>query len=176
MSEETKLAQLAVIVVLSGVASWYAFRTFTTPQSRTVVMVRLLALIVFVVGTGIGAGSYFASFFPPIFAVIATGVLTFFGLLVYGIRGTPDARIEDRDLRVSIAASVTVMYLVLVGYGVFVVGGKADSAPDPIALPLMNSFTAIVGTVIAFYFGATAYIDGKRPSGSDMTKGENPTA
>ena len=158
MSEALKLAQLAAIVILAAASAWFFIRTYSQTVSRQSILIRLFALTIVIVGVGIGAGSYFASFFPPIFAFIATGLLTFFGFVSLLFRGTPDARVEDRDIRIAIAASITTMYLTIVGYGIWV--GKSGET-DPIALSLMNSFSAVVGTVIAFYFGTTAYLEGK---------------
>jgi ABC-type xylose transport system permease subunit len=156
MSEPQKWAQLAVIVILALVVAWCIVRWHSAGIGRQAILIRIVALNLLVLGVGIGAGSYFASFFPPIFAITATGILTFFGLLSYALQGKSDSRIEDRDLRVAIAGSITTMYLVLVGYGVWV---ESTGTPDPIAQNLMNSFSTVVGTVIAFYFGASAYTE-----------------
>jgi hypothetical protein len=172
MSETMKWGQLAVIVILAGAAAWFVVRSYARSLSRSGIMARIFALILVIVGVGIGAGSFFESFFPPIFAVIATGLVTFFGLLIHALRGAPDARLEDRDIRIAIAASITTLYLVLVGYGVWV---SDTGRPDPIAQSLMTSLSAVVGTVIAFYFGATAYLEGKSAgSRAQETKKENP--
>jgi hypothetical protein len=59
-------------------------------------------------------------------------------------------------LRGAIAAAIVVEYLVLIGIVAFFRGG-ADKLP-PITESLVSSFTAIVGVVIAFYFGSSAFI------------------
>lgn len=158
MSELEKWMQLAVIVSLAIAVAWFVIASCSANVTRQSMLIRVFAMVIVVLGVGIGAGSYFASFFPPIFAITATGILSFFGLLSYALRSKPDERLEDRDLRVAIAGSITTMYLILVGYGVWV---ESSGTPDPIAENLMNSFSAVVGTVITFYFGASAYTDAK---------------
>jgi hypothetical protein len=106
------------------------------------------------------AGAWFGSFYPPIFAIIATGILTFFDLLYHAIRSAPDKPIQDRDLRIAITGAITTMYLALVAFGVFVRIPK-DEAEAPLAQSLVVSFTSVVGIVIAFYFGTSAYLEGK---------------
>lgn len=162
MSEYEKLAQLIVIVALAVFAGWSVIRLFSSNLSSQAVLGRLLAINLIILGVGIGAGSYFGSgsFYPPIFAIISIGILTFFALLNPATHGDTEThsggRLRDCDMRVAIAASVTTMYLALVGFGVWV---ESAGNTDPIAGDLMTSFSAVVGTVIAFYFGATAYVD-----------------
>ncbi len=169
MSDVQKWSQLGVIVALAVIVAGLVIRTYSQNLSRKAILVRLFALNLIVVGIGIGTGSFFGtgSFYPPIFAIIATGMLTFFGFVGPSVHDVPDARIEDRDIRTAIAASITMMYVVAVGYGIFVVGSQAD----PVAQSLLNSFSTVVGTVIAFYFGASAYLEGKgKTPGTQETK------
>lgn len=53
MSEAMKLGQLAVIVILAAVAAWFVVRTYSTNLSRPIIIARLFALILVVVGVGI---------------------------------------------------------------------------------------------------------------------------
>jgi hypothetical protein len=71
---------------------------------------------------------------------------------------------SDERLRSAIAASATLTYLVLVGtVGLFTTGGQIP----PISQMLLTSFTATVGVIIAFYFGASAYVAGKTSKTSE---------
>jgi hypothetical protein len=95
-----------------------------------------------------------------IFAIVATGLLTFYAMLTHSIGSGSDAQLRDGDMRMAIASSITAMYLMLVGYGVFLAAG--NDAMDPLAKNLFDSFSYIVGIVIAFYFGSSAYVEAKR--------------
>ena len=53
-------------------------------------------------------------------------------------------------------------YLVLVGMVAYFANGDAFGKLLPITETMLASFTATIGVVIAFYFGASAYIEGKR--------------
>jgi hypothetical protein len=121
---------------------------------------RVFALELFLVGAGMSAGAWFGSVYPPIFAIIATGILTFFGILFYAMPNAPDDSLQDRVLRLAITSSITTMYLTLVGFGVFM-RKPADQATDPLAQSLITSFSSVVGVVIAFYFGTGAYLEAR---------------
>jgi len=173
MSAEMKWTQLGVILLLAVALAWLGLRTISQDARRSTLLSRLLALNLLAYGGGIAAGSFFASFFPPIFAIVAMGILTFFGLL-HQPGDAQASRVEDRDLRTAITAAITTMYLALVGYGVFVVR-SGDGTTDPIAQSLMTSFASVVGVVIAFYFGAGAYLEGKAiDSKAGATTGASP--
>jgi hypothetical protein len=86
-------------------------------------------------------------------AIVATAIVTFFGFL----RLTPEtpAGIPDGSLRSAIAASTVVTYLVFVGSAGFF---QSNEQLPEISRLLLTSFTATVGVIIAFYFGASAYV------------------
>jgi hypothetical protein len=92
-------------------------------------------------------------------------------LLLHFIGSTPNARLEDRDVRTAIAAAITIMYLVLVGYGVFIQSVGATER-DPLADTLMTTFSTVVGLVITFYFGSSAYLESRR-AGAHSQKAES---
>jgi protein-S-isoprenylcysteine O-methyltransferase Ste14 len=74
-------------------------------------------------------------------------VFTFYGIWSYErtVQGEPGAK----AMRDAIAASVVLMYLVLVSYAVFFASGDSS---NPITSQLLTSFTSITGVVVAFYF------------------------
>lgn len=80
-------------------------------------------------------------------------VFTFYGIWSYErtVQGEPGAK----AMRDAIAASVVLMYLVLVSYAVFFAAGDS---PNTITSQLLTSFTSITGVVVAFYF-TSATID-----------------
>jgi hypothetical protein len=105
-----------------------------------------------------------------IFAIVTTGLVTVYAQILHLMGLSPDASLRDGDVRTAIALSMTLMYLTLVGYGVFV----ADKSMGALATSLINSFTSLVGVVIAFYFGASAYVEAKRAAaGTDQATVES---
>jgi hypothetical protein len=87
-------------------------------------------------------------------ALVATAVITFFGFLWRS--GGPVG--DERDMRTALTVSIVTVYLVLIGLVAFL-----PAEPSPVQLPaitntMLTSFTAIVGIVVPFYFGVSAYV------------------
>jgi hypothetical protein len=91
------------------------------------------------------------------FAVPATGIVTFFGLIRHELNESKNPRITNSVLRLAIAAALTVAYIVSVGFSMFI--DQRAFTPSALSTQLVGSFTAIVGTVIAFFFGVSGYVD-----------------
>jgi|GEM_PF-2805656 len=117
---------------------------------------------------------------PIGFAVIAAGLLAFAFFAGHQTSaGEPGT--SDRSLRQAFAAAIIIQYLLLVGTVAFFRQG--DQLP-PITQTILSSFTAIVGVVVAFYFGVSAYVqtqkgtraDVKRTSASETPKTSEPAA
>lgn len=74
-------------------------------------------------------------------------VFTFYGIWSYErtVQGEPGAK----AMRDAIAASVVLLYLVLVSWAVFFASGGPSNT---ITSQLLPSFTSITGVVVAFYF------------------------
>ena len=106
---------------------------------------------------------------PLAFCVIAAALITFFWFLS---RSKNDAasQLNDGVLRKAIAASIVVEYIVLVGTFAFWGDSTVAQLPPMTAL-LVPSFTSIVGIVIAFYFGASAYVEARGRSQGTNGKG-----
>lgn len=98
--------------------------------------------------------------FYAMFAILATGLITFFGILLQNLE-VDDRKVSDQSMRLAIAGLISSAYITLLAYTVFVPEGTRLAK---IAEDLVTNFTAIVGTVIAFYFGSTAYIESRRPT------------
>jgi uncharacterized BrkB/YihY/UPF0761 family membrane protein len=83
-------------------------------------------------------------------ALIAVALITFFGVL---------GNTSPQDPRGAITISVVTVFLILVSQVAFysLVPKEENLAFQPISQAMITSFTAIVGIVIPFYFGATAY-------------------
>lgn len=164
-----QLAEFSLIFGASIGIAYYVQRLFARDCSSRAILERLLRVEFIVLGVGIGGAALFKSFYPPIFAIIATGVLTFYGLLLHAVHHAPDARVQDRHIRSAIAAGLTSMYVVLVGYGVFIIKTEGQVI-DPIAQHLITSFSSVVGIVIAFYFGSSAFIESRTSTTRDGGK------
>ena len=87
------------------------------------------------------------------FSVSSIAIVTFFGLARIEINASK----ESWSLRKPIAAAIVIVYLILViNFSFF------DYKELPaITQMLLTSFTTVVGVVIAFYFGSSAYIEAK---------------
>ncbi|MDI3567231.1 hypothetical protein [Bradyrhizobium sp. Arg816] len=88
--------------------------------------------------------------------VLGSGLygFTFFGC-VYAREASTEAA-----LRAAIAAGIVTQYLVLVGLVSFFQG--SDHAMAPITQTMLSNFTTVVGIVVAFYFGASAYLEARK--------------
>jgi hypothetical protein len=96
-------------------------------------------------------------------AVITTALISFYGFLWYGLG---DGDLSVGDMRTAITVAVVSVYLVLIGLVAFL----ALPIPPSGEGTLLGSFTAAVATVVGFYFGATAYVQVKRPELEDRDR------
>jgi len=110
---------------------------------------------------------------PLAFCTPAAGVITFFAMLSERRDGTVTAGSGNERLRQAIAAAVVVQYLVLVGIVAYFING-VDKLP-PITETMLSSFTTVASVVVAFYFGASAFVDSKGKSKSEGAKAESAT-
>ncbi len=98
--------------------------------------------------------------------MVLVGIVSFYGAIGLGVNAK-DKTLSKPDIRLAIAISLITFYLVLVGTTSFFV--RARTLPE-ITETLINHTTNIVGVVIAFYFGTTAY-EAVHKSGTENTKG-----
>ena len=89
------------------------------------------------------------------FTVFAVAVLTFFGTLSLGKTLGGEWRPSKAGLRNAIAVSVIVTHFLILALYVFL---KSPSEQSLMTQSLVTNFTTIVGVVIAFYFGTSAYV------------------
>lgn len=85
------------------------------------------------------------------------GVLTSGALVFFMQLSSPSNESKDSRLRSAIAAGIVIQYLALVATVAFFEQGPKEL--PPITQTLITNFTSIVGVVIAFYFGSSAYIE-----------------
>lgn len=90
-------------------------------------------------------------------AIGSVGVVTFIGVLTLADYVSVEKSISTGEMRSAMAASITVVYLVIMA---FAVSGKLAINSD--IRGVIEHFTWVVGVVIVFYFGAKAvlqYVD-----------------
>ena len=128
-----------------------------------------------------GVGAYLRIRFdtpaPLGLAVGATAIITFVGMLALSQESTGAWKITEASMRTAIASSILAQYQALVAIVAFFSAGT--DAPSGISQTLISNFTTIVGIVIAFYFGASAYVEGRRitagrPADASGDSGANP--
>lgn len=134
----------------------------------------MVIFILTLVASGIVLNNYWVPRAPLAFATVAAGVVTFF----YFVPPNGNAFVDEGRMRGAIASAIIIQYLVIVGFVAYFSPGDAKelSRVDAIAAMLIPSFTSIVGVVIAFYFGASAYVEAKKnrqnQEGNDVKKGD----
>jgi hypothetical protein len=118
----------------------------------------MAALITLLAGVSAGLQFQFQNNWPFIALGVGTGVITFFGLVILCQTGEERWKITGESMRTAIAGAIVVEYLALVGTLAFFVQGEMP----PIAQTMITNFTTVVGIVIAFYFGASAFVQLQR--------------
>jgi len=111
-------------------------------------------MIILLVAICLYADVYFDNPAPLCVAVIGSGVLVFALCIVVSQESGKIWIEESGHIQATIAVSIIVEYLVLVGLTAFY---SSEGTLSPITQALVTNFTSIVGVVIAFYFGASAY-------------------
>jgi hypothetical protein len=137
---------------------------------ETKVVVLLLGLL----GAAILLNKYWAHRAPLAFATAAVGIVTFFFFASRDAHTSSDAVGRESRLRNAIAAAVVIEYLVMVGLVAYFVASEENQQLDPITNTLVASFTSIVGVVIAFYFGSSAYLEVQERQSSNQPKASQP--
>ena len=95
---------------------------------------------------------------PFITMGVGTGAITFFGLLFLFQAGEERWKTAEDSIRTVIAGTIVMEYLALVGTVAFFVQGEMPKITET----LLANFTTIVGIVIAFYFGSSAFVQVQR--------------
>ena len=98
------------------------------------------------------------------FAIVATGLVTFFGILLQNLSGESVNHVTNRSMRLAITGLVTSSYVALLAYMLFI---PENTKLAEVAEGLVTNFTAVVGTVIAFFFGSSAYVEVRNPDPKD---------
>ena len=85
-------------------------------------------------------------------------LVTFFGLLAASESSGKGWGLNKGTMRGAIAATILVVYLFVLSMSAFV---PYQGEMPPMMSTMMNSFTAIIGIMIPFYFGASAYVQSR---------------
>src|SRR5688572_17475988 len=93
-------------------------------------------------------------------AVGITAMFAFVGMLALSQKTDGTWRITEAGMRTAIASTLVAVYISLVSMLTFHVADPGTI--NPITQALLSSFTSIVGVAMAFYFGASAYVEGRR--------------
>ena len=94
-------------------------------------------------------------------AIGSVGILTFIGVLTLADYVSVEKSVSTGEMRSAMAASITVVYLVIIA---FAVSDKLAINSD--IRGVIEHFTWVVGAVIVFYFGSKAvlqYVDRTKP-------------
>jgi len=95
----------------------------------------------------------------------SVSIITFLGMLY--IQRSIESKI---DLKIPIASSITIIYILLVVTWAFY---RSTGDLPQMTETLMSSFTSITGIVIAFYFGSSAYIEVHKKLSKDSEESSN---
>ena len=99
-------------------------------------------------------------------------LVTFFGLLTVGESSGKGWGLNKGTMRGAIAATILVVYLFVLSMSAFV---PYKEEMPPMMSTMMDSFTTIVSIMIPFYFGASAYVQGRSMElDKDMKSAETP--
>ena len=85
--------------------------------------------------------------------LIAVGLISFYGAMGMGF-GNKDNTLSKGDVRLAIVIALITMYIVLTGTVAFF---RGNTTLPEVSSTILGHFTNIVGVVIVFYFGTTAY-------------------
>jgi uncharacterized protein with PQ loop repeat len=114
-----------------------------------------LVLLLLFIGAALAGGLWWnhsqGTLAPVSWAVGVSAVATFFTTLVFL---PPAGKITKSGTRNAITSTFIVTYFLLLGLFVFFEGETGNS---PITDTLVTNFTFLMGVVIAFHFGTTAY-------------------
>ena len=107
-------------------------------------LIVVLDILALALGTIMGA-------VPIAFSIGCVGVITFVGILTLSNYLSRDPELAKREIRKAIAASFTLVYLVLLALVVFT---RVSAANTGLAETIVGHFTWVVGIIIVFYFGS----------------------
>jgi hypothetical protein len=125
------------------------------------------------IAISVWASVVFDSDTPLMVPVAAAGLFGFVFFLGLELNEKSQPKLQEGALRGAIATAIIIEYVVLVSIVAFFKSGP-ETLP-PITQTLITNFTTIVGLVVAFYFGTSAYLQAQKkasraPDGSPQEK------
>ena len=139
-----------------------------TPNPLTRSLAAIAAFIIAVVVAGIVATRLFehSSFLSLMLVLVA--LVAFFGLLMSPGATNEDGTVREARIRLAIAATLVIVYVVFFGTTVFFRDPKATSG---FAEKMLETLTTMLTVVLPFYFGASAVAEyGKRGGESEPSR------
>ncbi|MBV8534873.1 MAG: hypothetical protein JO128_04730 [Alphaproteobacteria bacterium] len=125
------------------------------------------AAIIALIGVCLALDVYWDNDAPICVAVIGSGAIVFAFCIVLSQRSGASWIAEPTHIQATIAASILVQYMALVGLAAFYHGSQQM---PPITQALIANFTTVVGVVVASYFGSYAYLKGQEQKASRSAK------
>ncbi len=132
--------------------------------STTLLLVILGVALVGIVWFGVYMAETMGRDSPLSVALAAVAIVSFLSLLRIQKADSQERLISEPSMRLAIAGTIVIEYVTLVALVAFF-----RESPDeihPVTQMMVNNFTTIVGIVIAFYFGSSAYVQSKKTESS----------
>jgi hypothetical protein len=127
-------------------------------RRRILLITATMAFMVIFVNCIAVLGIYYTPISTLPLGLIATAVVTFASLIILCQEDSPNWSLTEQTMRTAVSGTIVFVYFCLIVYSTF------NYVPDqqtPITGTLIANFSAIVGVVIASYFGASAYVQGR---------------
>ena len=122
-----------------------------------IIMGLVLGLIIFL---GILTAELIGRDSPLSVALACEGIAAFLFLLKIQQQDSASPLISETSMRSAIAGALVIEYLVLLATVAFF--RESPEQLNPLTQTMVNNFTTLVGIVIAFYFGSSAYAQVKQ--------------
>jgi hypothetical protein len=129
--------------------------TMNESLKMTLILAAILSLIVIIglyISRKTGHPAYIA------ITVALTSIVSFFGMLIVSSSAMA-VGISEGAYRIAIASALIIEYVLLVSITAFTKPAAPNQQPNLISQTLISNFTVVIGIVLAFYFGASAYVE-----------------
>jgi hypothetical protein len=90
--------------------------------------------------------------------VVLPSVFTFFGMLIVASFERPPP-LPESSYRTAIASALVIEYVMLLAVTALAKPTSEAEHPHPVGQAMVANFTMVIGLVLAFYFGASAYVE-----------------
>ena len=141
----------------------YTYFMMKTKQKYLLILAIIDVFIVIISIIGAKSGFEFLSIGKSTaflsFGAASIGIITFLGTLI--IFNNSNDNISERSLRTSITIALVTVYIFIVGVVAFFGEARELSEMKDVTKTMLTSFTSIIGVIIAFFFGTSAYIEAK---------------